>query len=389
MPPPPTSRLRSAGLLAGTLLAVCAARADGPATDALPTFDNYIKIGALGAAIDGNEAAFQRRVQQPSSGALGIEDMYFTKELNKETTMAIDGHALFGSDDYLAKVNFTKSDTGSFELGYKSFRTYYDGIGGFFPLNNQWNAMNPEDLHVDRGEFWADAKLARPDQPVFELKYVDGFRGGKKDDTVWGDSDFTGLPNNNPPISQVRKMIPSYRDLDEHHQTLDGSVTANFFGNTTARLVLTWESTDDDDTRYGARFPGEAKPYPAPPSSMLLPPAQMNNQVLYTQSNGMKTDMFAIRGTTDTIFNEKFTLRLGGNYEDLSSTFTGDRPLLTATPTAVGVVDAPSNNYLNLHGGSDVTIYSGLIALEWKPAKIRSRSSPSAPMTGTRRARAP
>ncbi len=226
--------------------------------------------------------------------------------------MAIDGHALFGSEDYLAKLNFSKNETASFELGYKSFRTYYDAIGGFFPLNNQWNAMNPEDLHVDRGEFWADVEdcPARPAGVRAQIRrWLPPREKGRH---RLGDSDFTGLPNNNPPISQVRKMVPSYRDLDEHHQTFDASVTAHFFGNTTARLVLTWESTDDDDTRFGARYPGEAKPYPAPPSTMLLPPSQMNNQVLFTQTNGMKTDTFAVRGTTDTVFNEKLTLRLGG-----------------------------------------------------------------------------
>lgn len=363
------SSLRGASLIAGAVLLLSGARAAAPYADALPTFDNYIKLSALGADITGNKAAFQRRTQTPSNGNLGIEDMYFAKDLNKESTMVIDGHAMGVSEDYLARLNFSKNEVGSFEAGYKSFRTYYDAIGGFFPLNKQWNAMNPEDLHIDRGEFWADAKLARPNLPEFEIKYVDGFRNGKKDDTIWGDSDFTGLPNNNPPISQVRKMVPSYRALNEHHQTLEASAKETFFGNTTARLALTWESTDNKDTFFGARFPGEVKPFPTPAATVLLPSAQMNNQVTYSETDGQKTDMFGVRGTTDTIFNEKLTLRVGGNYEDLTSDFSGDHPLLTSTPTAVGVVILPSNNYLNLKGHSDVTVYSGVIALEWKPAK--------------------
>lgn len=361
--------LRGASLIAGALLLLSSARATAPMTDAFPTFDNYIKVGGMIPSISGNEAAFQRRTQQPSGGSLGIEDLYFAQDVDKETSMVINGHAMYGTEDYLGKLLLTKNETGSFEMGYKQFRTFYDGIGGFFPLNKQWNAMNPEELYVDRGEFWAVARLARPNLPEFELKFVDGFRNGKKDATVWGDSDFTGLPNNNPPFSQVRKMVPSYRDLDEHHQELEASVKATMFGNTTARLALLWETTDDVDTRYGTRFPGEVRLYPTPPSTTLLPPANMNNQVVYSQTDGMTTDLFGIRGTTDTIFNEKFTLRVGGNYEELTSNFTGDRPLLTSTPTAVGTVIAPSNNYKNLKGGSDVTIYSGVIALEWKPAK--------------------
>ena len=358
--------LRGVSLIASTLLALSGARGDPPLSDAFPVFDNYIKVSASAESISGNEAAFQKRVLTSKSGSFGIDDLHLSKELNKDSALEIDGRALSGKEDYLAKFLVTKTEVGSFEAGYKSFRTFYDAIGGFFPLNNNWNAMNPEDLHVDRGEFWAIAKLARPNQPEFELKYVDGFRNGKKDCTVWGDSDFTGLPNNNPPYSQVRKMVPSFRQLDEHHQTLEGSVKATI-SNTTARLSLLKENSNDVDTRYGTRFPGEVKLFPAPSSSTLLPAANMNNQVSFYQTDGMKTDMFGGTLTTETVFNPKFSLLTGLNYQDLTSDFTGDRPLYTSTPTAVGTVILPSDNYLNLLGGSSVKIYTGTIALEWKP----------------------
>ena len=358
--------LRAVSLIASTLLALSGARGDPPLSDAFPVFDNYIKVSAAGSSISGNEAAFQKRTLESKDGKYGIEDLHFTKELDKDHSLEINGRALSNTEDYLAKFLLTKNEVGSLEMGYKSFRTFYDAVGGFFPLNNQWNAMNPEDLHLDRGEFWATAKLARPNLPEFELSIVDGYRKGKKDCTVRGDSDFTGLPNNNPPYSQVRKMVPSFRKLDEHHQTTEGSIKGNI-GNTSYRAALTFESTDDIDTRYGTRYPGEVRRFPAPPSTTLLPPASMNNQVTFSQTDGMKTDMFGITATTETVFTEKLSLTTGINYQDLDSDFTGDRPLFTSTPTAVGVVNLPSNNYLNLVGSSAVKIYTGTIALEFKP----------------------
>jgi hypothetical protein len=363
------SSLRGASLIAVALLALSGARADTKMTDAFPTFDNYLKIAGLGSSISGNEAAFQKSTQLSKSGTGGIEDLYFGKELNKDLSFTLDGHALFGTEDYLGKLVLTKNETGSFEMGYKQFRTYYDYIGGFFPLNKMWVTMIPEDLHVDRGEFWATIKIAQPNMPEFEFKFADGFRRGKKDNTIWGDSDFTGLPNNNPPISQVRKLVPSYRQLDEHHQTWEGSVKWKAFGNTDVRVAVEKEKTNDVDTRYAARFPGEVKPYPTPPSTVLLPPSQMNNQVLLSQTDGMKTDLLGLKGNSVTVLNDKFSILLAADYQDLKSKFSGDRPLSTSTPTAVGVVIAPSNNYLNLLGNSYVKSTAGSIALEWKPAK--------------------
>ena len=372
-------------LIAGLLLAIPGAQGAALPADAFPAFDSYIKISGQAPSITGNEAAFQRRLQQNSNGGAGIEELHYTKELSKDTTMDIDGRALFGAEDYLGKFHFSKNEVGSFEAGYKSFRTFYDGIGGFFPLNKQWNALTPEALHVDRGEYWAEIKIALPNAPEFEFKYVNGFRRGQKDDTIWGDTDLTGQPLTLAPSSQsqVRKIVGSYRDLDEHHDTLEGSMKYKL-GKTNLRLSLISENTNDIDIRFNTRFPGEVIPWsvaklsstnnaitgrsPQNIAKALLTPENWNNQVTFTQTDGMKTDLKGATFTTDTALNDKFSVRTGMNYQDLKSEFNGDRPLYTSTPTAVGVVIVGSNNYLNLAGGSKVKIYTGNIAFDWKPS---------------------
>ncbi len=352
-------------LIAGFTLALSGARAATP-TDAFPTFDSYIKISGQAPSITGDEAAFQKRLQQPQDGGAGIEDLHYTKDYGKDKTVTFDGRALAGSEDYLAKFNVTKNDFGSFEIGYKRFRTFYDGIGGFFPLNGTWLPLKPEDLHVDRGEFWVETKWNVPDQPSVTLRYTNSTRTGQKDTTIWGDTDFTGLPNNVPPLSPARKLIPSYRDLDEHHQTLEGTVT-HTVGKTTYLLTLLGDETNDVDTRYGTRYPGELKLFPTPASTVLVPSANVNNQVRYYQTDGMSTKTFAITGKTETRFSDKITFETGLSYQLLHSDFIGDRPLYTSTPTAIGAVIAPSDNYLNLSGGSKVKIYRATVGLTFKP----------------------
>ena len=357
-------------VIAGLALALGSVGAKAATTakeaDAFPVFDSYIKVGAIGTDLSGNEAAFQKRTGVSKSTSFGIEDLHYTKELDKDTTMTVDGRALYSAEDYLAKLNLSKNEVGSFEAGYKSFRTFYDGAGGFFPTSKLWSAFNPEDLHVDRGEFWVEAKIKRPNTPEFEFSFRDGTRAGKKDSQIWGDSDFTGLANNNLPISPTRKLEPSYRKLDEHNQNLEATMRHSV-GNTTYSVTLLHEKTDDNDIRYGLKFPGEVKPFPTPATTVLLAPAKVNSTIQYSQADGNETTMKGINGKAETTITDKVKLLTGFKYEDLDGTFTGNRPINTLTPTAIGPVWALTNQYLNLLGTSSVKVYSGLAALEFKP----------------------
>ncbi len=364
---------RSASVLAGLALVLGAVgvKADPTATptnqsDAFPIFENYLTLAGQASSLSGDKAAFQSVTQQPKSGSLGIEDFHYGKDLANNKSLSFDGRAMSGTDDYLGKLSFAKTDVGSFEMGYKTFRTYYDGVGGFFPLSNTWLPMSPEGLHVDRGSFWVEGKLTLPNAPAITLKYTNDTRRGKKDSTIWGDSDFTGLPNNNSPISQVRKFIPSYLKLDERHQALEASMH-HTVGKTSVQVTLLEDKVDNLDTRYVTRFPGEVKLFPTPAATVRVPSANMNNQIVQDQVDGTKAKTFMGRINTETVLTDKVKLLAGFSFQDISNDFSGDRPLFTSTPTKVGVIVVPTNNNLNLLGNAKSTIYTGNIALDTKP----------------------
>ena len=349
--------------------AAAAAKPDAsPNEDAFPNYESYIKISGQAAAISGDGAAFQNRLRQPENGGAGIEDLHFNKIISRRTAVTLDGRALTGAENYLGHFNVSKSEVGSVDAGYKRFRTFYDGVGGFFPLSKAWFPLKPQDLHVDRGQFWAEATLALKDAPEFKLRYTNETRGGRKDSTHWGDTDFTDLPNNNPPISQVRKLIPSYIQLGERYETLEGTMRKTF-GRTTAHLTVLAERTHKLDTRFVTRFPGEVRPFPSPAATVLLPPAQMNNQVQLTQTDGMNTKMFGIVGTTLTELSKHVTLRTDLSYHLVNTDFGGDRTTLTSIATPTGVVIVPTGEFLGLNGGSRAKVYEGKIDLAMTPAK--------------------
>ena len=174
---------RTAGLLAGAFVALSGTRA--AEADALPVFaENYIKFSGQIPTLSDSHAAFQNRTQIAKKGAGGIEEFNYTADLSKETNLQIDGRVLPGAEDYLAQFRLTKNEVGSFEAGYKRFRTFYDGAGGFFPLNNAWLPIYPRALFVDRGKFFVNGTVALPKQPVFTFSYTNETRTGRKDSTI-------------------------------------------------------------------------------------------------------------------------------------------------------------------------------------------------------------
>lgn len=336
--------------------------------DAFPHFENYIKISGQAASVSGSTSAFQNRTRLPGDGGAGIEDLHLSRDLSKETTLVIDGKALVGSEDYLGKINLAKNEVGSVDMGYKRFRTFYDGVGGFFPLNKQWMPLKDSELATDRSKFWVEGTIALPNAPVMTIRYTNELRTGEKDSTIWGDSDFTGLPNNVSPISQVRKMAPSYIEMNERHELLEASVR-HVVGKTTAQVTVFADQTDNTDKRYVTRFPGEVRPFPAPASTVLLPSNQMNNQVVIVETEAMQTKTLGAHVSADTVLNDQFTVRFNGAYDLIHTDIGGGRPLLTSTPTATGVVIVATDNYAGLNGGTRVKDYTGSVAVDYRPSK--------------------
>ena len=358
MPANSRSVLRTASLVAGAVLALSSLRSTGTEADAIPSFDNHLNLSGEAVGVGGDKTAFQARNWTSKSGAYGIEDFRYSKDVAKDVTLVMDGHALGLTGDYLAHLNLAKSEVASVDAGYERFRTFYDGVGGFFPLNNRWSALAYPNLYVDRSKFWTQATIALPNKPVITLSYSDEQRSGTKDSTIWADTDFTGLPTGQT-ISQVRKIAPAYRQLSEHHHILEGTVK-HTVGNTTIEVRLLGDQVNNKDTLFTARFPGEIK---APTGTSA------NNQVGFYSNDGIAARTFSAEARTETILSPTLTFRTGLNYQFLNSDLSGNRPLFTSTPTAAGALVVTTYNYLGLLGGSRAKVYTGNAGLDWKPSK--------------------
>ena len=359
----PSSLRRSAGLIcAGAALALPGLRAADSApsqADAFPNFESYIKISGQAPWVSGDTAAFANRTGTPSSGSGGIEDLLYSKDLTDTTTLTINGRALAGVDDYLASFKLETANVGTAEGGYSRFRTFYDGVGGFFPLSDSFYRFNPEQLHVDRSKAWIDLKLALPNRPVFTLSFHNEIRTGMKDSSEWGPiinplavvkaGALVGnaVPANTPFIG------PNVLMLDEHHDTLEAGMVATL-GATTETLKATLTTVSNLDSRAYVKFPT---------TTVIADPTV----TVLDDQESIRTTSFRVLNQTETKLSDKFTLGTGFTYTHSSSSDGGNwiTPTYAATPNAVYNAETAAN----IFGVSKVDDYVGNISLDFKPTK--------------------
>jgi hypothetical protein len=340
--------LRRAGLFASLALVVGVDAATP--VDLFPNYDSYIKLTGKTADVSGSPSAFARRLQIPDNGTWGIEALRVNRDLSDETALSIEGKALVGKEDYLGAVKLTRNEVGVFEVGYKRFRTFYDGIGGFFPLNNSWNQMVNPELRTDRAKFWAEAKIERPNAPSFLFRYTNEQRTGKKDTTIWGDTDFTGIPSYYGvgasalnPYSPNRKIVPAFINLDERQQIWLGSVK-HTVGNTELELEVQRNDIKIGDRRSVVRYPGELQLFPRQSSStnppQVYPPATIGNQVLGYDKQIFDGTITRYTGKFETKFTDQVSVFGGVSATKIAADLGGDRQMTQYLPTAVGPVTA-------------------------------------------------
>lgn len=338
-----TPALRAARLATGLAILSTPLFGASSEADALPSFEtNYIVFSAGGANVHGSKAAYQARTQSARTGALGIEELRFDYDLKDKTTLTLDGRALAGQEDYLLSFKLQKAEVGSVEVGYKTFRTFYDGAGGFFPIGNTWLPLSSRPLYVDRGQLFLNGTLALPKAPVISFKFTHSTRDGRKDSTSWGDTNLTGIPiyagpGAVNPFAAMRKLLPAYVDLDEKNDAWEISLRHKF-GNTSFVLAAGGNSIDNRNIREMQQNIGELAPFPA----LVFTAPTLNNERAgsprrTTMTQTHQEDGYHASASFETIFNDKVTLFGALQYHTAEADITLARHFRATIASASGV----------------------------------------------------
>ena len=318
------------------VLSFASVQAGAPATPTAPVEEtpasNWIGFTVGGAFVSGNDAGMRQRTQTNGDFYGGIDSLQFTQKLNDSTTLTLDGHALPGLEDYEFNLNLEKTDVGFIKAGYKEYRTWYDGSGGFNPYGtpaNRWVVPYDDELALDRGEIYFEAGLRLPNVPNITFGYQHLWRDGTKDSTMWG---RTNVAN-----------VPSFYNIDETRDIFKLDVE-HTLGNTDIDLGLRYDTSKNVDTRHESR--------------QLLGTATDRN---IAQRDVNNTDLFNAHLFTETRFGERVILNLGYSFTTMDTNVDGSDRIFN------NLTSSRDEGYRALFGGSDVKTHVANASIWWNP----------------------
>ena len=322
-----------------------------------PDYKNWIELTIGGLSTSGDAAQFKQEHRISGDVFGGIEDLHYETAVGKKGQFSIDGHAIADNHDYDVKLELSQPGLGYIRGGYTEFRNWYDGNGGFFPVNGQFFTPPDQEMELDRGEAWVELGLRMPKVPEITLHYSHLFRDGRKDSTIWGDTTLTGLT-----VNPTRKIAPAFRDISETRDIFSLDILQNF-GKTDVGLGMRYEHSEVDDSLQLERNAGQLPPLVAAPGAQRF--------ITHTDRNDV--DSYNGHVTTETRFSDSLWFTTAYSYSTLNSDISGTRiigadydsmyldPILTLQSNDHGV--------LNLSGTSQVDEQVANLNLMWMPAK--------------------
>ncbi len=333
-------------------------------------YKNWIELSIGGLIIHGDGGQFKQ--QHGVSGDVfgGIEDLHYEQTIGKNGQFTVDGHAIFDNNGYDFKVSLSQPDLGYVRVGYTEFRTWYDGNGGYFPINGQFFEPPNQELPLDRGEAWIEFGLRMPKLPEITVHYSHLWRNGEKDSTIWGDTTLTGLA-----VNPTRKIAPAFRNIDETRDIVTLDIAQNF-GNTGIGLGVRYEHSDVDNRLQLERGAGQLPP------AVPFPGAQR----FITQKDKNTLDSWNGHVSTETRIGDSIWFTTAYSYSTLDSDISGTRIIGAQYHSMYGdpILTLQGNDHgvLNLSGISNVDEHVFNANFMWAPIKTEKRTVPKGDSKG-------
>ncbi len=306
------------------------------------SYNNWIEFSTGGLLTSGNRASFQQQHQMFGGAFGGIEGFHFGTNLDKTTTMTLDGRGIFDEHDYKLKLDIEREKTGYLRLSYSQSRTWTDGDGGFFPPSDMNYPLSKDALGLDRGNFSIEAGLT-PEKGINAIfKYTHTFREGEESSTIWGDSH----PDN---TALVQGLSPSLYDIHEHADSFQLDLS-DHVKSTDLGLGLHYEAGKMDDTLKITEFPGESV------------------QQKITDEQGTTYDVFDVHTFTETRLGTNLVLSSGFAYSRMDNTFSGSRIYGSDFDVAYAPNAQYGFGYFDLSGKSRMNEYVMDLNLLYIPA---------------------
>lgn len=295
-------------------------------------YRNWFDVSVGGNAVSGNRARFMQRHDLPEDFYGGVEAFHYEQDVGQKGLLEVDGRGIFDNHDYSLRINLENPDWGYVRAGYREFRDWYDGSGGYLPSTGAFFNLYDEEMAIDRGEAWFEGQLALPDKPKITFRYSHQFRDGQKNSTSWGD---TGIGT----VAGQRAIVPSFWGIDEERDIFQLDVE-HHVSSTDFGVGLRYEASEQDNRRYERRRPFEAQ------------------DRHLTHREGVETDLFNVHAYTITPITDTILFTSGYAFTTLDTDIFGTRIYGSDYDAIYDPLFARrqqrDEGFLNLTGGSRV-----------------------------------
>lgn len=311
------------------------------------TTEGTLAFGGGGALLDGNRPAWQRTFQHQKDGYGGLEDFTLTRR-TPDTLFRVEARAVLGDADYRLAARWERFDAFYVDAGHQTFRTFYDGSGGFFlPRSLSFDALE-ESLHIDRASWWFEIGTLTPSAPQWRLRYARQTRQGNKSSTRWGDSNLVGAPYT------VRSIVPATFAIDETRDIVTLDVE---------------QQTDETTWAAGARV---ERSRVANANYVRRRPTEPQSRYV-TARDEIQTDLFTAHSFFERTVSEQLRYSAGGLISTLDTNTAGSRidgPAFNAAYNATFAQrQAFDMGFYGLLGGTQLKQYIGNLNFVYEPRK--------------------
>src|SRR3954454_4131994 len=336
------------------------------AEEETPEYKNWIELGIGGVVTSGDRAQLQQKHRLPGDQVYGgIQDLHFEGPWVKDALFSIDGHALWDINDYDLTLQLAKPNLGYIKAGFTEFRGWCEASAGFFPHTFFFSPPPYPEMHVDRGDVWIELGLRAPNWPEITIRYDHEFRFGEKDSTVWGDTNLTGLL---PPFNSTRKIVPSFRNIDEKRDIFSFEASKTI-GNTDVLLGMRYEHNTNDYSLNTERGAGQLPVVVSPPGQQRKVTQQQNDDV----------DLFSGHGITETRITDNLWFTAGYSYTTITNDLSGSRIFGTHWNEAFGepvpTLANRDHSFIDLAGTARIKEHLFNANLFWMPLETLAISS--------------
>jgi hypothetical protein len=307
------------------------------------SYDNWVDFSAGGFLNTGNRSQLQQS-RQTSSGAFGgLEDFHYQSDIAKDTTLSLDGRAMFDNHDYKFKLDLERDKLGYLRLSYDEFRTWENGDGGLYSPTGAWFPLSNEALALDRGKatFEAGLRLQNDYVPDVTFKYTHDFRNGDEGSTIWGGT--------HPAVGVEQGLSPSFYDINQRSDTFQLDI-AHHIKTTEFGAGLTYETGKLDNALKIDQFPGE-------PLEQKI-----------TDQQNTSYDVLSAHAFTETWIRKNLMMSTGFSYADMDNHLSGSR--IYGSDFGVGYVPnaLAGSGYYGLDGVTRLQEYVTDLNLLYQPA---------------------